>query len=51
MQRTTLFMVKDLLFKSINNLVSKKEFALEKQRLYCSKNDQGNNCNKINPVW
>ena len=51
MQCTTLFMVKDLLFKSLNNLASKKEFTLEKQLLYCSKNEQGNNCNKFNPVW
>lgn len=51
MQRTTLFGAKDLLFKSLNNLASKKEFTLEKQRLYCSKNEQGNNCNKFNPVW
>lgn len=51
MQCTTLFMVKDLLFKSLNNLASKKEFTLEKQRLYCSKNEQGNNSNKFNPAW
>lgn len=51
MQRTTLFVAKDLRFKSLNNLASKKEFTLEKQRLYCSKNEQGNNRNKFNPVW
>lgn len=43
----SVFMVKDLFFKSLGNLASEKKFTIEKQHLYCSKKWAGEQLQQI----